>query len=120
VLVWGGTAPTTAEVLLSDNFVYILNVRTMHWSRPIVQDSKETLDAHIAVGRAPFELHFECGTRSSRMPPTSCDQKHASDTAGHRRRALMHTQLGCSRRRPIPPYPCPDKPSDPPPSPKSV
>jgi len=49
VLVWGGREPTTRHIALADQHVYVLNLQTMRWSRPVVVDSVQTLDAPIAV-----------------------------------------------------------------------
>ena len=53
ILVWGGCEPTTRHIALADEHVYVLSLQSMRWSRPVVVDSKESMDAPIAVS--------ECG-----------------------------------------------------------
>jgi hypothetical protein len=49
VIVWGGCQPTTTEVALADSHVYVLHLRSMRWTRPVVRHSMERMDSQIHV-----------------------------------------------------------------------
>ena len=50
VILWGGLTLTLSNrTVRTDDYVYVLNLKTMHWSRPAVDDTKEMLDPQINV-----------------------------------------------------------------------
>lgn len=52
LIVWGGITliQSKTKTTRMDDHVYVLNLKTMHWSRPAVEDTKEILNPQINVG----------------------------------------------------------------------